>query len=162
MKSSGDRDFTDRRRTSGRPTTLTSSRRTLSLLLQIPRPGSTHQVKKKPLRNYRMSFNQQRCWNAHVTATVNSAKMDLWHLHKLYEAISPVWKKRGGIKPTLSLWPLEEHSYITILHACALTFSNTCLKVACSCVCGLRRLCRSSRLSESTSLSTEWPTKLLY
>lgn len=69
----------------------------------------------------------------------------------LQETISPGREKHGGIKPTLTLWPLEAHSNITILHACALTFSNPSLKVACSYVCGPRRLCRSSRLSERIS-----------
>lgn len=41
--------------------------------------------------------------------------------------------------------------YIIILYASALTFSNSSLKVACSWVCGLRRLCRKSWLSERTS-----------
>lgn len=82
------------------------------------------------------------------TALANGAKINLNTVHKV---ISPGWEEHRGVEPTLTLWPLEAHSYITILHACALTFSNPSLKVACSCVCGLHRLCRSSWLSERTS-----------
>lgn len=92
-------------------------------------------------------WNQQGC---HLTDSLSKqeSRKNLLSLHIVHRAISPGGEEHEGIKPTVTPWPLEAHSYIAILHACALTFSNPSLKVACSWVCGLRRLCRSSRLSE--------------
>lgn len=86
-----------------------------------------------------------------LKALPRGIKINLKSLNTFHKAIYPGWKKHGGMKATLTLWPLG--SALLYYHSACLCFDlfKPSLKVACSSVCGLQRLCRSSRLSERTS-----------